>query len=85
MPILVSIIIPVNNVSDYVEECLQSVAAQTYTAIECIIVDDCGTDDSMQKVESFITNYQGPITFKILHHEHNRGLSAARNTGIDAA
>jgi len=82
---LVSIIIPVYNVSDYVEECLQSVAAQTYTDIECIIVDDCGTDDSMQKVEQFVTSYQGPIAFKILHHEHNRGLSAARNTGMDAA
>lgn len=82
---LVSIIIPVYNVSDYVEECLQSVAAQTYTDIECIIVDDCGTDDSMQKVERFVADYQGPIAFKILHHEHNRGLSAARNTGMDAA
>lgn len=82
---LVSIIIPVYNVSDYVEECLQSVAAQTYTDIECIIVDDCGTDDSMQKVERFITNYHGPIAFKILHHRHNCGLSAARNTGMDAA
>ena len=82
---LVSIIIPVYNVSDYVEECLQSVAVQTYTHIECIIVDDCGTDDSMQKVEQFVTSYQGCITFKIFHHEHNRGLSAARNTGMDAA
>ncbi len=81
----VSIIIPVYNVSDYVEECLQSVAAQTYTDIECIIVDDCGTDDSMQKVERFVVDYQGPIAFKIIHHEHNRGLSAARNTGMDAA
>ena len=82
---MVSIIIPVYNVSDYVEECLQSVAAQTYTDIECIIVDDCGTDDSMQKVERFVADYKGPIAFKILHHEHNRGLSAARNSGMDAA
>ena len=45
----VSIIIPVYNVSEYIERCIRSVMAQTYTDIECIIVDDCGTDDSMAK------------------------------------
>lgn len=81
----VSIIIPVYNVSDYVERCLQSVMAQTYTDIECIIVDDCTPDDSIEKCERMIAAYDGPITFKVLHHEKNRGLSAARNTGIEAA
>lgn len=81
----VSIIIPVYNVSNYVERCLQSVMAQTYTDIECIIVDDCTPDDSIEKCEKLIAEYNGPICFKILHHEKNRGLSAARNTGIDAA
>lgn len=81
----VSIIIPVYNVSDYVECCLQSVMKQTYTDIECIIVDDCTPDDSIEKCERMVAGYLGPITFKILHHEKNRGLSAARNTGIDAA
>ena len=81
----VSIIIPVYNVSDYVEHCLQSVMVQTYTDMECIIVDDCTPDDSIEKCERMIAEYNGPIAFKILHHERNRGLSAARNTGIDAA
>lgn len=81
----VSIIIPVYKVSDYVERCLNSVIAQTYTDIECIIVDDCTPDDSIEKCERLIAKYNGPIEFKILHHEHNRGLSAARNTGINAA
>lgn len=81
----VSIIIPVYNVSDYVERCLNSVIAQTYTDIECIIVDDCTPDDSIEKCERLIAKYNGPIEFKILHHVHNRGLSAARNTGTDAA
>ena len=41
--------------------------------------------DSIAKCEQMIVDYDGPIQFRILHHEHNRGLSAARNTGTDAA
>ena len=81
----VSIIIPVYNVEQYVEDCIYSVMRQTYDGpIECIVVDDCGTDNSMGVVEKLITEYNGPISFKILRHDHNRGLSAARNTGMDA-
>ena len=82
----VSIIVPVYNVGPYVEDCIGSVMRQTYYGkMECIVVDDCGTDDSMAIVERLVAKYSGPITFKILHHTHNRGLSAARNTGMDAA
>lgn len=82
----VSIIIPVYNVAPYIEECLNSVIAQTYKGeMECILVDDCGTDDSMEICERIISKYNGPISFRLVHHKHNRGLSAARNTGIDAS
>lgn len=81
----VSIIIPVYEVSAYIERCLQSVLNQTYTDIECVIVDDATPDDSIVKCERMISAYQGPIRFCILHHERNRGLSAARNTGAAAA
>ena len=82
----VSIIVPVYNVEPYVEDSIRSVMRQTYTGpMECIVVDDCGTDNSMAIVEKLIAEYDGPITFKVLHHEHNRGLSAARNTGMDVA
>lgn len=82
----ISIIIPVYNVEEYIAECLQSVMRQTYTgAMECILVDDCGKDNSIAIAEQLIADYTGPIVFRILHHEHNRGLSAARNTGMDAA
>lgn len=81
----VSVIIPVYNVSAYIERCIHSVMNQTYTNLECILVDDCGTDDSVAKCERMIDEYEGPIRFKVLHHEKNRGLSAARNTGTDAA
>lgn len=82
----ISIIIPIYNVEPYVETCLQSVVNQNMTeGVECILVDDCGADNSMQLAEQFVKNYQGEISFSILHHDHNRGLSAARNTGIRAA
>jgi glycosyltransferase involved in cell wall biosynthesis len=53
--------------------------------MECIIVDDCGTDHSMDIVNETITPYQGSIQFRIVHHDKNRGLSAARNTGVNKA
>jgi len=83
---LISIVIPVFNVEPFIVECLQSVMRQTYTGpLECIIVDDCGTDRSMAIAEQLIAEYVGPIEFHIVHHEFNRGLSAARNTGTDIA
>lgn len=79
----ISIIIPVYNVRDYITECLVSVSEQTYTQnVECLIVDDCGQDDSILLAQAFIDGYEGDIDFRILRHERNRGLSAARNTGI---
>ena len=83
---MISIIVPVYNVALYVEACIKSVMRQSYDGpIECIIVDDCGTDNSMSIVERLVAGYMGPISFKVLHHTCNRGLSAARNTGMDAA
>lgn len=81
----ISIVIPVYNVERYIERCVHSVINQTYSGeMECILVDDCGKDKSMAIAERMITEYRGDIVFQILHHDHNRGLSAARNTGIDA-
>ena len=45
----VSIVIPVYNVSNYIERCILSVMNQTYQDIECLIVNDCTPDDSMIK------------------------------------
>lgn len=80
----VSVVVPVYNVALYVERCVGSVINQTYRNIECILVDDASSDDSMILCEKLIKNYQGTISFKLLHHEQNRGISAARNTGINA-
>lgn len=79
--IKVSIIIPVFNVAEYVENCLLSVFNQSYNNIETIIIDDCGTDKSMEIVNDFIINHKN-MNIKIIKHEKNKGLSAARNTGL---
>ena len=81
----VSIIIPVYNVAPYINQCLDSVGVQTFHDIECILVDDCGTDNSKEIVQQYIDNYQGLIQFKFIHHDKNQGLSGARNTGIKTA
>lgn len=81
----VSIIIPVYQVSEYIERCVRSVMNQTYATIECILVDDCGKDDSITKCEQLIQKYNGPIEFVILHQKENRGASVARNWGIRQA
>lgn len=82
----ISIIIPIYNVEPFLEKCLNSVANQTFTkGIECLLVDDCGTDNSMEIAERFISEHKGEIVFRVLYHNRNKGLSAARNTGILAA
>ena len=82
----ISIVISVYNVEQFIAACLNSIIEQTYTGpMECMIIDDCGNDDSMRIAEEIVNSYNGGINFYILHHEHNRGLSAARNTGMAAA
>lgn len=81
----ISVIIPVYDVGPYVERCLASVAAQTHLDVQCLLVDDGSTDDSVASAERFLAAYGGAVEFRILRHEINRGQSAARNTGIRAA
>lgn len=82
----ISIIIPIYNVEQYLTLCLDSVARQTMTnGVECILVDDCGKDRSVEIAKRYIADYKGNISFSLIHREANGGLSAARNTGIKAA
>lgn len=82
--IKVSVIVPVYNVSEYIERCWDSIRNQTYKNIEVLFVDDCGTDDSVAKLEGYLAA-DDTVDARILHHSRNRGLSAARNTGLEAA
>ena len=79
-----SIIIPIYNVEAYIRRCLDSVMTQKFfgATVECILIDDCTPDQSMTIVKGMVSEYKGPISFVLLKHEVNRGLSAARNTGI---
>ena len=84
----VSVIIPVYNVERFIRRCLDSVVCQKCDGfdIECIIVDDCSPDGSMRIAREIIDAYHGnSITFRIVRHEKNKGISAARNSGIKAA
>lgn len=78
----ISIVVPVYNVEDCILQCLQSVVNQNYDNLECIIVDDCGTDQSITLCKQFLNSYDGNIHFSIIQHKRNLGLSAARNTGL---
>lgn len=83
----ISIIVPVYNVEDFIERCVLSIIDQVYSdiKIECILVDDQSPDLSIEKARCLIEHYSGDITFRIIKHEHNMGLSSARNTGMKDA
>ena len=79
----VSIIVPLYNARQYIVDCLSSVTAQTMREdVECILVDDCSTDEGILLAEQFIKNNQSNIFFRICCLEYNQGPSAARNRGI---
>lgn len=79
---LVSIIIPVYKVEEFIIRCLKSVANQSYQNIECILVNDVTPDQSIIIAENYIKDYP---QFKIIHQPKNMGLSMARNAGMDVA
>lgn len=76
---LISIIIPVYNVSGYLGECLDSVVAQTYTDIEIILVDDGSTDGSGEICDGYAAR---DARIRVIHG-CNKGPSAARNAALD--
>lgn len=86
--ITISVILPVYKVGKYIRRCLESIIDQECNAfkLECIIIDDASPDDSMAIVDDIISNYQGAsISFTIIRHEENKGLSMSRNSGIMAS
>ena len=76
---LVSIIIPVYNVEQYLNECINSVTSQTYTNLEILLIDDGSTDNSPVICDSYAEN---DFRIKVLHKQ-NGGLSDARNVGME--
>ena len=74
---LISIIVPIYNVEEYLQECLDSIQKQTYTNFECIMINDGSTDNSKQIAEEYLVDSR----FKLIN-QSNQGLSSARNTAI---
>ena len=77
----ISIIVPVYNVEQYLRRCLDSIRAQTFTDWECILIDDGSPDASGTICDEYAAN---DGRFRVIHQE-NRGVSVARNAGLDAA
>lgn len=75
---LVSIIIPIFNVEEYIKECMDSLQLQTYSNIEIILVDDGSTDNSPLICDEYEEKYNN---IRVLH-QVNKGVSQARNNGI---
>ena len=77
----ISIVVPVFNVSKYLERCVNSLLEQTYSNIEILLIDDGSTDNSGELCDDFAKK---DPRVKVIH-QANQGLSGARNTGIDNA
>lgn len=78
---LVSVVIPVYNCAEYIGECIDSVAEQTYDNIEIIIVNDGSKDESEKIIKDKKKRYYNILYYK----QRNKGVSAARNLGINKA
>lgn len=79
----VSVLVPIYDVEQYIERCARSVFGQTYPDLEYVFVNDCTPDKSVEVLEKVMEDYpERRGTVKIVTHERNRGLAAARNTGV---
>lgn len=81
----ISVIIPAYKTQQYVERCIYSVLGQTLNNIEIIVVNDSSPDNTLSIIEQIASTWSGNKTIRIISHERNQGLSAARNTGITHA
>ncbi|MDE7370406.1 MAG: glycosyltransferase, partial [Desulfovibrio sp.] len=78
----ISVIIPVYNVMDYLDCCLESVVNQTFSDIEIICVDDGSTDESKSIILKWMSRDN---RISLISLDKNSGQSAARNAGLDVA
>ena len=81
---IVSVIVPVYGVEKFVEHCAVSLMEQTLDGVECIFVDDCTPDNSVDIIRDVISRYPDRDA-RIVSHSENMGLPSARNTGLELA
>lgn len=72
---LVSVLIPVYNVAQYLPKCLDSIVNQTYQQLQVVVVDDGSSDNSL----SIVKDYAAKYPFVEVYHQENAGVAAARN------
>ena len=86
-PVKISVCIPVYGVDNYIEQCARSLFEQTMQeGIEFIFVNDCTPDRSIEILKQVLEEYpRRKDQVKILHHDQNKGLVAARNTALQIA
>lgn len=82
MSALVSVIVPVYQVQEYLGACLSSLLAQDYQDLEILIIEDCSRDYSLQIAQDFAKR---DPRIKIVQNAHNMGLGVARNVGLELA
>ena len=86
IPMVVTIATPVYKVERFIERCARSLFEQSYPDIEFIFVDDCSPDRSMVILKNTIAEYpERQPHIRVIRHDTNRGLGAARNTAISHA
>lgn len=78
---LISVVIPVYNVSDYIEKCVESIANQTFSDVEILLINDGSTDNSGHICDLLAAKYK---RLRVIHQQ-NKGVSAARNLGVKEA
>ena len=82
---LVTIVLPAYRMGAYIQGALDSIAAQSYTAWEVVVVDDHAPEDGTHAIVKAFAERMPDHRVELLRHAHNQGVSAARNTGIGAA
>jgi len=80
---ILSIIIPFYNVEPYIESLFDSIVPQMNESVELVCVEDGSTDGTGDTLKSLVERYRDTIDVQCVFHDHNKGLSAARNTGLD--
>jgi glycosyltransferase involved in cell wall biosynthesis len=85
MDYLVTIGIPVYNVQNHIRTSLESALAQTFDRIEYLLIDDCGTDRSVDIVKELQLTHPRGEHIHMIHQPHNMGPGVARNTMIERA
>ena len=82
----VSVLVPIYGVEHYIERCARSLFEQTYPNLEYVFVNDCTPDRSVDILKQVMESYPNRVdAVKVINHNTNRGIAAARNTLIDNA